>query len=147
MPGNEAVEAAHHADNQRRLSDVETAMTRIEVRFDERLEKMAFDMHALKGSLAANTSFTKEMLEQQSVNNRQVIQQIEANSLATQTLVTKTSDIVSLWESTGGTLRFARGVGGFVMWCGKLASAVLILVGVPAAIVQYLGIQIPGIPK
>lgn len=52
MPGNEQVEAQHHADNQQRIGAME-----------EELSNLRADVHALKGNMAGNTSLTREALE------------------------------------------------------------------------------------
>jgi hypothetical protein len=58
MPADEVTEAARHADNQRRLTEVEGTVAQIVVR----LEKVANDVHAMKGNMAGNTVLTQETL-------------------------------------------------------------------------------------
>lgn len=58
MPADEATEAERHADNQRRLADVEETVARIV----ERLDRVGIDVHTMKGNLAANTGFSREAL-------------------------------------------------------------------------------------
>jgi len=61
----EQIEAQHHADNQRRLSDVESQIGALmddmgEVKAD--LKALSIEFHASKGTMAANTAFTQETL-------------------------------------------------------------------------------------
>lgn len=58
MAGNEQIEAQHHADNQQRLDAMEVAQAAT----NEAMAMLAADVHALKGTIAANTSFTREAL-------------------------------------------------------------------------------------
>lgn len=58
MPADEATEALRHADNQRRLSEVEATVVQIV----QRLDKLGTDVHTMKGNLAANTAFSQESL-------------------------------------------------------------------------------------
>ncbi|SDG85097.1 MULTISPECIES: hypothetical protein [unclassified Duganella] len=51
MPADEATEVQRHEDMQRRLAEVE-----------RRLDKMASDVHAMKGNMAGNTALTQETL-------------------------------------------------------------------------------------
>lgn len=59
MPADEVMDAARHADNQRRLAEVEATVARMV----ERVDKVAADVHTMKGNLAANTSFSREAAE------------------------------------------------------------------------------------
>lgn len=59
MPADEAVDAARHGDNQLRMKEMEQRIGRIE----EGFEKLAIDVHTMKGNLAANTSFSREAAE------------------------------------------------------------------------------------
>ena len=59
MPADEVMDAARHADNQRRLTEVEATVARMV----EHVDKIATDMHTMKGNLAANTSFSREAAE------------------------------------------------------------------------------------
>ncbi len=58
MPGNETADALRHEDNQRRLTEVEKTITSAV----ERLDKLASDVHAMKGNMAGNTALTQETL-------------------------------------------------------------------------------------
>lgn len=58
MPADEQTEAARHADNQRRLTEVEATVVQIV----QQLDKLGNDLHTMKGNLAANTSFSQEAL-------------------------------------------------------------------------------------
>jgi predicted sugar kinase len=58
MPADEVTEAARHADNQQRLTDVEQSIAHAL----ERLEKLATDVHSMKGNMAGNTVLTQETL-------------------------------------------------------------------------------------
>lgn len=58
MPADDATDAARHADNQRRLTEVEATVARIV----ERLDTLGTDVHTMKGNLAANTAFSQESL-------------------------------------------------------------------------------------
>jgi len=58
MPADEVTEVMRHADNQRRLTEVEDTVARIV----ERLDKVAIDVHTLKGNMAGNTLMTQETL-------------------------------------------------------------------------------------
>jgi archaellum component FlaC len=58
MPADEATEAQRHEDTQRRLTEVEANVARI----SERLDKVASDVHTMKGNMAGNTALTQETL-------------------------------------------------------------------------------------
>lgn len=58
MPADEMTDALRHADNQRRLTEVEGTVARIV----ERLDVVAIDVHTLKGNMAGNTLMTQETL-------------------------------------------------------------------------------------
>ena len=62
MPVDEAVDAARHAANQDRMAEMEQRIGRME----EGYEKLAGDVHTMKGNLAANTSFSRESLKNKS---------------------------------------------------------------------------------
>lgn len=51
MPADEQTEALRHEDTQRRLAEVE-----------KRLDKLASDVHTMKGNMASNTALTQETL-------------------------------------------------------------------------------------
>ncbi|USX25775.1 hypothetical protein NHH73_24880 [Oxalobacteraceae bacterium OTU3CINTB1] len=50
--------ALHHAENQRRIAEVEGVVAQVVVRLDA----MASDVHTLKGNMAGNTTLTQETL-------------------------------------------------------------------------------------
>lgn len=52
MSADEAVDATRHEDNQLRMTELEGTVA-----------GLAADVHAMKGSLAANTSFSREAAE------------------------------------------------------------------------------------
>jgi len=58
MPADELTEALRHEDNQRRLSEVESTVAQI----SQRLDKLAVDVHTMKGNMAGNTALTQETL-------------------------------------------------------------------------------------
>ena len=58
MPADEVTDAARHADNQRRLTEVEGTVARLV----ERLDAVAIDVHTLQGNMAGNTMMTQETL-------------------------------------------------------------------------------------
>lgn len=58
MPADEATDAARHADNQRRLAEVEGTVARVV----DLVDKLAGDVHAMKGNMAGNTALTQETL-------------------------------------------------------------------------------------
>jgi hypothetical protein len=57
MPPGET-EDQRHAENQRRLTEVESTVAAIE----QQLEKLSRDLHAVKGNMAGNTALTQETL-------------------------------------------------------------------------------------
>lgn len=59
MPADELTEALRHEDTQRRLAEVEGKVAVIV----ERLDKVATDVHTMKGNMAGNTLLTQETLD------------------------------------------------------------------------------------
>lgn len=81
----------------------------------EVIKRLSLDLHALKGGLAANTSFTREMLDRQEASNaRQDTTDQKLNAL-----IASTAEMTRLFE------RGKQGVG-FFQWVGhaiyRLAS-------------------------
>ena len=95
MPADEITDAARHADNQRRLTEVEGAVAHVAVRLDALVD----DFHALKGNMAGNTRLTEETL---------------AGIDAIKTLINQL-DIPSL-RDMAEVMTSMRGVGNFVCW-------------------------------
>ena len=72
MPVPEHVEAQHHSDNLRRFEQLEATNARLasqqevlaaqQETMSAAMQKLAFDLHAMKGTIAANTAFTQETL-------------------------------------------------------------------------------------
>ena len=93
MPGHEQIEAAHHADNQRRFIAIE--------------------------------------------------HKLDANTQVTEKLASDTAELVEMWKDAGVFFKWMRRGGALLIWVGKVASALLILIGVPAAINHFFG----GVPK
>jgi hypothetical protein len=58
MPADELTEALRHEDNQRRLAEVESTVAEV----CKRLDKLASDVHTMKGNMAGNTALTQETL-------------------------------------------------------------------------------------
>lgn len=58
MPADELIEAQRHEDTQLRIAEVEGTVARIV----ERLDKVASDVHTMKGNMAGNTAMTQETL-------------------------------------------------------------------------------------
>ena len=50
--------ALHHAENQRRIAEMEGVVAQVVVRLDA----MASDVHTLKGNMSGNTALTQETL-------------------------------------------------------------------------------------
>ena len=58
MPADEMTDALRHAENQRRISEIEGVVAQVVVRMDA----MASDVHTLKGNMSGNTALTQETL-------------------------------------------------------------------------------------
>ena len=65
MPADEVTDAQRHEDNQRRLTEMEIglgATNQVIAQAVDRLDKLANDVHTMKGSMAGNTQMTQETL-------------------------------------------------------------------------------------
>jgi hypothetical protein len=68
---------------------------------------------------------------------------LDANTQVTEKLASDTAELVEMWKDAGVFFKWMRRAGGLLIWVGKIASAALILLGIPAAIQHFFG----GVPK
>jgi len=119
MPADEAVDAARHGDNQLRMKEMEQRIGRIE----EGFEKLAADVHTMKGNLAANTSFSREAAEGIEAIKQQLGQlaQLDIPSL---------KDIAEYMNSMRGGVRVLGWLERPARWVIAIAGAVGALYGI-----------------
>ena len=116
MPADEAVDAARHDDNQRRLTEVEgTVATMV-----QQLEKLAKDLHAVKGNMAASTALTQETLT--GVDTiKGLIAQLDISALR---------EMADAMNSMKGGVRVLGWLERPAKWIAAIAGAVLALYGI-----------------
>jgi len=144
----EHIEAQHHTENQERIGEVEEQVGAVRsevnaVRSEMRelknlLDKLGFDFHALKGALAANTSFTMQLVDQQRSDNMMLMQKIEAGNQATQALAASTAGVLELYNNGLGAVRTGVGFRNFVIGGAKFVGAVSIFIGIPTGVATWL---------
>ncbi len=103
--------------------DLASAVT-AEERFDclvDHVNKLSFDVHSLKGALAANTSITKESAD--------ALIEVRASQAEMKESQDKgredTALVLEIVQASRGAFKFAGWFGAFARWAAPIAAAVI----------------------
>jgi hypothetical protein len=96
------------------------------------IEKLSDDVHMVKGSLAANTSFTREVLDQlESLHERQSKSEEKLT-----TIMASNAEMSALFNAGKKGVNFFQAIGRFLNRAARWAAPILMVIGAIWAILH-----------